>query len=1012
MKKAIGVILLVAVAVLGVGAVIAFATGEADHAAAPAADTVFLGEVDLAEQMEIWRNQYRRMTPGDAPLVQDVGTWPAAWEEFSSRWASAPAERNLATWLVPVVAERTGALTVLRDADGNALWSGTTDFSKEESANVTLTGSLVSEEDWALWEAAREEIDRRLGATRFSETGGGMRGTNGPYTNGLRFTNIWMETNGDYRLDLAWEEDGEVEVFSRAMHTETWTNIVVYTNDENEVVTNEFTHWRQLDTFHGIPDDWVLLGTTIITNGSGSFTDTNHVPDYDRVKFYVAAALADFDNDGLSDGQEWTGGTNPANGDSDNDGLSDYDERNVYHTDPNKADTDEDGIDDGNEVLRGLDPRDKDSDHDGLNDGAEDVWQTEALNPDSDRDGLPDGWEVDNGLVPTNANGANGADGDPDGDGFPNSLEFLLGGGAMNPAWSGEQLAYRLCHLQNGDNQPGLRVDIEDALNCGGSNDTHQNVAASLNVPALMDCGYYINLAVEGKVEDQNSGYDKVSFEAAADTEFFEGNNNLNRCTMATKCATNQVLIMANSQVRLRYDTVGHMYHTGAYAKVVDATVAAPCGVEVEGPGFMIVGDTAQMTVTEAVAGTWSWSVSGDAATITSGGLLTAATSGVSVVTATAPNGCSVSKEVVVFCIDSVQVREARNPCNRVPNPKQDHPNRLFVATDGFGEVVIEVEPVVQPAAYKQHVMCAVGGSFTDESALLDTDGIAVLAFTPWEDVEPNFIGIGLDDNGNGVLDSVELRAVATNLELVSFTDAHYGEKRSLLSFGAHNAVGQDLSATLLIRFLNEGQPPLSFDATLNALINCFSQANLTHNAGANFDILGNGMVEVNVWDESSVASVRIAESDEMASCINQLLTNNIAEAIGYLESHPAENTYAAFWTTNDVPVNFDKGLSDGNHELDLHLAFGNAVFPEVRIWVAVKRRFLGGYAIGQLTVEGRLEDLYDFNYERAEPNNDAAVLQIGWDDEIDGRDAGVIFFDKVNFRRTFSSWNSFDFNF
>ncbi len=40
-----------------------------------------LGEEDLAERAEIWRNRYRRMTPGAEPLVQDIGTWPAAWEE-------------------------------------------------------------------------------------------------------------------------------------------------------------------------------------------------------------------------------------------------------------------------------------------------------------------------------------------------------------------------------------------------------------------------------------------------------------------------------------------------------------------------------------------------------------------------------------------------------------------------------------------------------------------------------------------------------------------------------------------------------------------------------------------------------------------------------------------------------------------------------------------------------------------------------------------------------------------
>lgn len=80
-----------------VGVAIASATGDADAPVDNTADVVFLGDLDLAERVEIWRNQYRRMTPGDASLVQDVGTWPAAWEEFSPVWDTAPAERDLAT---------------------------------------------------------------------------------------------------------------------------------------------------------------------------------------------------------------------------------------------------------------------------------------------------------------------------------------------------------------------------------------------------------------------------------------------------------------------------------------------------------------------------------------------------------------------------------------------------------------------------------------------------------------------------------------------------------------------------------------------------------------------------------------------------------------------------------------------------------------------------------------------------------------------------------------------------
>lgn len=207
----------------------------------------FLGETDLAEWMEIQRNGFRRITPGNMPLVQPIGTWPAAWEEFSPAWGGAATERDLRTWVVPVVAERDGETTVLRDGDGVELWRGTTDFSKAESSNVTLSGALVDEMDWALWEAARDEIDRRFGTVRMQESGGLCGYTNGPCTNELRFTDIRLGTNGDVCLDLAWETNGDVQVFCRALHSTSWVETVVWTNDENVVVTNDVTHWIQVD---------------------------------------------------------------------------------------------------------------------------------------------------------------------------------------------------------------------------------------------------------------------------------------------------------------------------------------------------------------------------------------------------------------------------------------------------------------------------------------------------------------------------------------------------------------------------------------------------------------------------------------------------------------------------------------------------------------------------------------------------------------------------------------------
>src|SRR5205823_7331088 len=46
---------------------------------------------------------------------------------------------------------------------------------------------------------------------------------------------------------------------------------------------------------------------------------------------------------------------------------------------------------------------------------------------DSDGDGLPDAWEGLYGLSAFDATGVNGANGDPDGDGFTNLQEYLAG---------------------------------------------------------------------------------------------------------------------------------------------------------------------------------------------------------------------------------------------------------------------------------------------------------------------------------------------------------------------------------------------------------------------------------------------------------------------------------------------------------------------------------------------------------------------------------------------------------
>ncbi len=79
--------------------------------------------------------------------------------------------------------------------------------------------------------------------------------------------------------------------------------------------------------------------------------------DYDADGAGDACDLDD-DDDGLSDVDEATAGTNPLDADSDDDGLSDGDEVGTYATDPLDADSDDDGVNDGVEVAAGSDPND------------------------------------------------------------------------------------------------------------------------------------------------------------------------------------------------------------------------------------------------------------------------------------------------------------------------------------------------------------------------------------------------------------------------------------------------------------------------------------------------------------------------------------------------------------------------------------------------------------------------------------------------------------------------------
>jgi len=136
------------------------------------------------------------------------------------------------------------------------------------------------------------------------------------------------------------------------------------------------------------------------TNPLSSDSDGDQMPDFYEIEYNFdpnnsTDALLDFDNDDLTNLEEYQENTSPINPDSDGDFLSDGSEVNIYNTDPLDIDTDNDYLPDNYEVLWGLDPNTwdditADPDSDGLATETEFYFGTNPLNADTDGDGFSD----------------------------------------------------------------------------------------------------------------------------------------------------------------------------------------------------------------------------------------------------------------------------------------------------------------------------------------------------------------------------------------------------------------------------------------------------------------------------------------------------------------------------------------------------------------------------------------------------------------------------------------------
>ena len=174
------------------------------------------------------------------------------------------------------------------------------------------------------------------------------------YGANINYSSSWAELVGTESEELSWTFDD-------------WQYLADTDEDglpnliEKEIGSDPYNPDTDGDN---LPDGYEAL--TLGTDPTKPDTDENGVSDYDE----------DFDNDGLSNGQEYELGTEPYNEDTDGDGLKDGEEINTYITDPLKVDTDDDGLEDGDEIYFETDPLNPDTDGNGVLDGDEKRFQT------------------------------------------------------------------------------------------------------------------------------------------------------------------------------------------------------------------------------------------------------------------------------------------------------------------------------------------------------------------------------------------------------------------------------------------------------------------------------------------------------------------------------------------------------------------------------------------------------------------------------------------------------------
>ena len=254
-------------------------------------------------------------------------------------------------------------------------------------------------------------------------------------------------------------------------------------SDFDGVMDNEdlwpLEHGKSLDRdLDGMYDLWEIIHEFTDPQSADPLRDTDNDGLTNLQEFHLGTSpdKRDSDNDSVNDGEDGFPTDSRYSFDNDQDGLPDRYENGEQRTflnanDSNDAgqDFDNDGLTNLEEFQAGTNPSEADSDNDSVPDGDDIAPSNPDYNRDENQNNLPDGWEIANGLSPLRDESHL----DPDGDQVTNAREFILGTNPKSNDSDGDQLDdlrdqyptdARYAEDRDGDNMPD-KWEMEFGLN-------------------------------------------------------------------------------------------------------------------------------------------------------------------------------------------------------------------------------------------------------------------------------------------------------------------------------------------------------------------------------------------------------------------------------------------------------------------------------------------------------------------------------------------------------------------